>query len=86
MASVNDIIGNYHLLEELDSGTFARVYKAQHTIFTHRIVAIKLMHARYLNSQKNRESFLAEARLLERLSTAYHKFFPSFEVLDRPQA
>ncbi len=28
----------------------------------------------------------ATKRVVEKLSTAYHKFFPSFEVLDRPQA
>jgi tetratricopeptide (TPR) repeat protein len=67
VAGIQNIIGNYRLLEELASGAFGRVYRAEHTILTTRIVAIKLMHGVHLNSQKERESFIQEALLLEKL-------------------
>ncbi len=85
MASIQDTIGNYRLLEELASGSFGRVYRGAHTILTNRIVAIKLMHGVLLNSQKERDSFIQEALLLERLKhphilpiidVGFHEGFP----------
>ncbi len=71
MASVNDNIGNYRLVKELASGAFGRVYRGEHIILTNRIVAIKLLHGVHLNSQKERNSFIREARLLEQLKHPY---------------
>src|SRR3989442_256407 len=72
MAKGNDqvgkIIGNYRILSKITCGSFGCVYQAQHTILTERpTIAIKLMHITYLHAQKERENFLKEARLLERL-------------------
>jgi serine/threonine protein kinase len=71
MAGVNDTIGNYRLLKELASGTYGRVYQAEHIILTNRTVAIKLLQGAHLNSLKDREDFLQEARLLEMLKHPY---------------
>jgi len=71
MAGVNDIIGNYRLVKELASGAYGRVYQAEHIILTNRTVAIKLLHGAHLNSLKDRENFLQEARILERLKHSY---------------
>src|SRR5438270_2972355 len=71
MASINCYIGNYYVINELASGTYGRVYIAQHTFLT-RIVAIKLLHSTHLNSQKERDRFLQEARILEKLKQHPH--------------
>ena len=59
-------IGNYRLLEELASGAFGRVHRAEHIHLSNRIVAVKLLHA-HLSSEKERKSFLHEASILEML-------------------
>jgi serine/threonine protein kinase/lipoprotein NlpI len=56
-------IGNYRLVEELAEGAFGRVYRAEHMHLMNRIVAIKLLHTR-TNTEKEREDFLQEARIL----------------------
>ncbi|MGZ6368963.1 MAG: serine/threonine protein kinase, partial [Ktedonobacteraceae bacterium] len=85
MASIQNTIGNYQLLEELASGSFGRVYRGAHAILTNRIIAIKLMHGVHLHSQKERDSFIQEALLLERLKhphilpivdVGFHEGFP----------
>jgi serine/threonine protein kinase len=58
-------IGNYRITDLFDSGSFGRIYRATHIYLPNRIVAIKVMHLSYLGSQKERENFLQEARLLE---------------------
>lgn len=58
-------IGNYRITNLFDSGSFGRIYRATHIYLPNRIVAIKVMHLTYLGSQKERENFLQEARLLE---------------------
>ncbi|GAC1651457.1 MAG: hypothetical protein NVS4B12_22250 [Ktedonobacteraceae bacterium] len=58
-------IGNYRITDLFDSGSFGRIYRATHIYLPNRIVAIKVMHLTYLGSQKERENFLQEARLLE---------------------
>jgi serine/threonine protein kinase len=60
-------INNYRIIKKLACGSYGCVYKAQHTILTDRIVAIKLMHVAQLQSQEGSDSFHKEARLLERL-------------------
>ncbi len=57
-------IGNYRLVEELAEGAFGRVYRAEHMYLTNRIAAIKLLHTR-INTEKERDDFLHEARILE---------------------
>src|ERR1051326_3055914 len=59
-------LGNYRITAEIGSGGFGNVYQGQHTILTERSVAIKQLHG-HLASPKEREQFLEEARLLERL-------------------
>lgn len=58
MANIHDVIGNYRPVEEIGSGAFGYVYQAEHTILTNRIVAIKLIHGAYLNSQRERDNFI----------------------------
>lgn len=78
MISENDRIGNYQILRPLANGAFGRVYLARHAVLTNRIVAIKLMHAAYLDSEEKSESFLQEARFLEMLRHPY--ILPIFDV------
>lgn len=59
-------IGNHRLVAAINSGSYGSVYQANHTILSERIVAVKLLHA-YLDSAKEREKFLQEARLLAKL-------------------
>ena len=68
MASVNDIIGSYRLVEELDCGTFGCVYRGEHIIFSDDpVVAIKLLHV-HLGAQRERDRFIQEARFLKKLT------------------
>ncbi|GAC1377961.1 MAG: hypothetical protein NVS4B7_00100 [Ktedonobacteraceae bacterium] len=71
-------IGNYRFIEEIASGSFGRVYKGVHVFLTKRTVAIKVLHRMYLSSQKERDSFLQEAQLLEMLKHPH--ILPIFDV------
>ena len=64
MINGKSIIGNYSILSELAMGAFGRVYLAQHTVLTNRVVALKLMHTVPLSSQQECNQFLQEARFL----------------------
>lgn len=68
---INQQIGNYRVISELSSGSFGRVYLAQHTLLTNRIVAIKVLHTTHLAFPEEREHFLQEARFLEQLKHPY---------------
>src|SRR5213080_1883256 len=59
-------LGNYRITAEIGSGGFGNVFQGQHTILTERTVAIKQLHS-HLGSTEERDRFLEEARLLERL-------------------
>ena len=60
-------IGNYRLLKKISAGTSGIVYQGQHNIFSDEpLVAIKQLRAQ-LNSPKEHDSFMQEARLLRRL-------------------
>ena len=63
---VGTAFGNYQVTTEIGSGGFGKVYQGTHSILTERTVAIKLLHA-HLGELEERERFLQEARLLERL-------------------
>src|SRR5437764_14362297 len=67
MSDESIYIGNYRLVAELGSGAFGRVFLAHHIILTNRIVAIKLMHSIYLDSEEECLRFLKEAQFLEKL-------------------
>src|SRR5438034_9935550 len=67
MINGKSIIGNYCIISELAMGAFGRVYLAQHTVLTNRVVALKLMHTVPLSSQQECNQFLQEARFLELL-------------------
>ena len=71
MASVNDRVGNYRLVAKLACGSFGCVYRSEHFFLKNRIVAVKVMHGAQLNSQKEQDLFLEEARLLEMLKHPY---------------
>jgi tetratricopeptide (TPR) repeat protein len=71
-------IGNYRITSALNSGAFGRVYKGEHIILTHRIVAIKVLHMNYLGSSEERENFLQEAQFLEILKHAH--ILPIYDV------
>lgn len=64
--STGQEIGNYRILEEIDSGHFGTVYKGEHIVLSGRIVALKVLHSRY-GSAEEQASFLREARFLEQL-------------------
>ena len=71
-------IGNYRIASALNSGTFGRVYKGEHIILTHRIVAIKILHLNYLGSSEEQEAFLREAQFLELLKHSH--ILPIYDV------
>ncbi len=63
---IGTAFGNYHVTAEIGSGGFGKVYQGTHAILTERTVSIKLLHA-HLGELEERERFLQEARILERL-------------------
>lgn len=71
MSGENITIGNYHILSNIASGSFGRVYLARHSVLTTRTVALKLMHTVPLSSKKESEQFLNEAKILELLHHPY---------------
>jgi serine/threonine protein kinase len=74
---IGKLLGNYRVVAKLASGSFGSVYRAQHTVLA-RTVAIKVMHTAHLNSQRERDTFLKEARLLEKLKHPY--ILPIYDV------
>lgn len=65
-------IGNYQLIAEIASGAFGSVFQGKHIIFVDRPpVAVKLLHASYIGSAQERERFIHEARVLEKLKHPY---------------
>jgi serine/threonine protein kinase len=71
MINGKTIVGNYCIISELAMGAFGRVYLAQHTVLTNRVVALKLMHTVPLSSEQECNQFLQEARFLELLRHDY---------------
>lgn len=66
--SLGEHIGDYRLIAELASGSFATVYLAQPTLRSLRFVAIKCLHAAHLDAAQKRERFLQEAQVLGMLT------------------
>lgn len=64
-------IGSYHLVAAINRGGYGIVYQANHAILSGRTVAVKLLHAYHLDSDKERENFLQEARFLDKLRHQY---------------
>ncbi len=64
MAQLQNLIGKYRIVEELSSGSFGRVYRAEDTSRKNAPVAIKLLHAAHVKSSQERNGFLQEARFL----------------------
>lgn len=62
---IGEVIGNYRIVQEIDSGGSGTVYLAEHTILDGRRVAIKILHPD-LPSEEHTH-ILQEARLLEKL-------------------
>src|SRR5438270_261186 len=75
-------IGNYHILAELNSGSYGTVYQGKHIIFEDDpIVAIKLLHA-HLRSTQERDQFFQEAQLLRKLKHRYILHITDAGILD----
>ena len=60
-------VGNYRILGEISQGRYANVYKAAHSVFSQRIVALKLLHLLPAGFEADESGFFQEARLLETL-------------------
>src|SRR5258707_4387231 len=67
MAQIGDSIGNYRLVEVLNSGTFGQVFRAEHKWLAQRRTAIKFLRVERLNNLNEREQFLHEAQILNQL-------------------
>ncbi|HYT35783.1 MAG TPA: protein kinase [Ktedonobacteraceae bacterium] len=59
-------IGSYKLVEKIGKGGYGSVYRAEHSILTNRVVAIKLLQEVLFNSDQERDRF-KEAIVLEAL-------------------
>jgi tetratricopeptide (TPR) repeat protein len=71
-------VGNYRITDAIASGAFGRVYKGVHVYLANRIVAIKVLHLNYLESDKERANFLREAQFLEMLK--HEHILPIYDV------
>ncbi len=71
-------VGNYRISASINSGAFGHVYKGAHLYLSNRIVAIKILHTTYLESDKERASFLREAQFLEMLK--HEHILPIYDV------
>lgn len=66
-SNVGRQFGNYLVEAEIGKGGFARVYKGRHLTLDERAVAIKVFQGTSFDSQEERERFLQEAHILEKL-------------------
>src|SRR5258708_9144780 len=72
------LIGNCSIISDLAMGSFGRVYFAQHSVLTNRVVALKFMHTVPLSSAQECNQFLQEARFLVLLN--HHSILPILAV------
>lgn len=75
---IGKALGNYRIVAQVGGGAFGNVYRAEHIHLQNRVVAIKIMHMAHLDSDEDRERFIKEARLLEKL--AHPHILPIFDV------
>ena len=68
---IGEHIGNYRLTARLTTGGFGVVYLGEHTILADRYVAVKVLHDKYLFSERERSQFLREAQILNRVRHPY---------------
>ena len=82
---IGEHIGNYRITARLTAGGFGVVYLGEHTILTDRHVAVKVLHDKYLFSERERSQFLQEAQILKRvrhpyvlpvIDAGFHRGFP----------
>ncbi len=71
-------VGNYRITESIDSGAFGHVYQGVHLYLSNRVVAVKILHTNYLESEEERASFLREAQFLELLK--HEHILPIYDV------
>jgi serine/threonine-protein kinase len=88
------ILGQYRILDQLGRGGMGRVYKAEHTTMG-RLVALKILSSRLVQTARAQELFLREVRAAGRvvhpnLVTAFdagqfrNRFFLVLEFIDGP--
>ncbi|GHO68737.1 hypothetical protein KSC_076290 [Ktedonobacter sp. SOSP1-52] len=70
--------GNYRIEKEIARGGFGSVYLAQHEYLTERRAVIKLLQGVYLSEPQEREGFIREAQILERLKHPH--ILPIYDV------
>ena len=64
-------VGNYRIVEIINSGTFGSVYQGKHLVFEHDpVVAIKLPRAAF-HTEEERTAFMKEAQLQRQLRHPY---------------
>lgn len=64
--SFRQLIGNYRIIKEISSSPLTSVYQAEHPLFAHQRVAIKVFATLSLSPHES-EQFLSEAKLLKKL-------------------
>jgi serine/threonine protein kinase len=70
--------GNYRIEKEIARGGFGSVYLTQHEYLTERRAVIKLLQGVYLSEPQEREGFIREAQILERLKHPH--ILPIYDV------
>jgi ligand-binding sensor domain-containing protein/tRNA A-37 threonylcarbamoyl transferase component Bud32 len=60
-------IGQYEIIDTIGSGGMGTVYKARHIMESLKIVAIKVIREEYMMDSKQRERFLMEAAIVDKL-------------------
>ncbi len=68
---IGEHIGNYRITARLTAGGFGVLYLGEHITLTDRYVAVKVLHDKYLFSERERSQFLQEAQILNRVQHSY---------------